>query len=280
MRRLVGIAILSWALVAAPLTARDPNPPPGFTDLADLVLASPVVLRATVTRVSRLGRRAAPDVPAGPTGPTGPTGRTGRTGEARFLVEARLTALLKGEGLVPARAEWLWQGPADAAPRRGTEVQAFLVPAGDGPRPEVAQYRLTSLRGQLPHDSALEARVRAIMREALGGVPRVRGIKAGFHAPGTIAGESESQFFLDMAEGAPITLVVLRRPGAEPDVRAATGDLIDESAAPVARETLVWRTLACDLPSAPPAAIATDPGLLRDYATLRASLGDCGRTKP
>ncbi|MFQ3596254.1 MAG: hypothetical protein SNJ63_09090, partial [Sphingomonadaceae bacterium] len=255
---LAGLALLvlhgaNPALAQQAAPGPQAGPRPGYTDLADLVLASPVILHATVSRASRLGRRAAPDVPAG---------------EVRVLVEARLAALLRGDGLVPARAEWLWQGPTSAVPARGTELIAFLAPAGEGPRPDVAQYRLTSVRGQMPHDPALESRVRQILREAAGGVPRVRGVKAGFHVPGSIQGESESQFFLDMADGAPITLVVLRRPGAAPDVRVATGDLIDESAAPIQRETLVWRTLACDLPSAPPASVAGDPGLAQDYAAI------------
>lgn len=258
---------LSLLVVALALPAPGPAAPaqrPGYTDLADLVLASPVIVHATVARAPRLARRLAPDVPPG---------------EARHLVEARLVSLLKGEGLAPAGAEWLWQGPAGAAPAKGQDLLAFLVPA-DGGRPEVRPYRLVAAAGQFRHDPELEARVRAILAEARapGGVPRVTGVRAGFHVPGTVAGESESQFFLSAANGGPLTLVVLRRPGGQPLVKVATGDLIDESAAPVAPETLLWRTLACDLPAALPGALATDPGLVRDWDAARASIGPCGRT--
>lgn len=255
-----------WPATAQAETALARADAPGYTDLADLVLASPVIVRATVTRAPRLSRRLAPDVPPG---------------EARHLVEARLVSLIKGEGLAPAGAAWLWQGPAGAAPGRGTELLAFLVPA-EGGRPEVRPYRLVAATGQLPHSAALEARVRAILAEARapGGVPRVTGVRSGFHVPGTVAGESESQFFLSAASGGPFTLLVLRRPGAEPEVKVATGDLIDESAAPVAPETLLWRTLACDLPVTLPAALAGDAGLARDWEAARRAIGACGRTAP
>jgi hypothetical protein len=108
----------------------------------------------------------------------------------------------------------------------------------------------------------------------------VAAVRSGFHVPGAIAGESESQIFLEMAGGAPITLSVLRRQGAEVAVRVATGDIIDESAAPIRRETLLWRTLACDLPATPPETLGADEGLRADYAAVRQSLGPCGRTRP
>ncbi|WP_448582414.1 hypothetical protein [Thermaurantiacus sp.] len=259
------VALLLVALGAPAMAQPAVAPPvaPSYTDLADLVLASPVIVRATVTRAKRLSRRLAPDVPQG---------------QARHLVEARLVSLLKGEGLVPAGAEWLWQGPAGAAPTRGVELLAFLVPA-EGGKPDIRPYRLVAVSGQLRHSDTLEARVRAILADAhTRGIPRVTGVRSGFHVPGTIAGESESQFFLAAASGGPFTLVVLRRPGAAPLVKVATSDLIDESAAPVTPETLLWRTLACDLPAALPGTLASDPGLARDWMAARAAIGACGRT--
>ncbi len=266
---------MRWRLLLLLLALGDPVPAqgaqappagPSYTDLADLVLASPVILHATVTRAQRLPRRLAPDVPQG---------------AARHLVEARLVSLVKGESLAPAGAEWLWQGPAGEAPKRGQELIAFLVPAQGG-RPEVRPYRLVAAGAQLRHDAALEARIRAILAEARapGGIPRVTGVRSGFHVPGTVDGESESQFFLAAASGGPYTLVVLRRPGAKPLVKVATGDLIDESAAPVAPETLLWRTLACDLPARLPGDLAREDGLVRDWEAARTMIGACGRSAP
>lgn len=266
MRRLLAACLMLLAAPAAGQAMPPAREAPGYTDLADLALASPVILRAGVVRANRLSKRLAPDVPAG---------------QARVLVEARLTAVLKGEGMLPAAAEWLWQGPASAMPRKGDDLLTFLAPAPTR-RPEVGVYRLVARTGQFRHDPALEARVRAILAEARapGGVPRVTGVKSGFHVPGTVAGESESQFFLSAATGGPFTLLVLRRPNAAPVIKVATGDLIDESAEPVRPETLLWRTLACDLPPSLPAELAADPGLAADWATARQAIGPCGRTAP
>lgn len=260
-----------WLFLMAPVAMAQPadplRDPPGFTDLADLVLASPVILRVEVRKADRLPRRLAPDVPPG---------------EARHLIEARLVTALRAEALLPAGAEWLWQGPEGAMVLKGHEFLAFLQAAGPGRKPEIATYRLTSARGQLPWSAPLEARVRAILADlaAHGRPPRVEAVKSGFHVPATVEGESESQIFLLLEGGRPITLSVLRRPGEAPRVTVATGDLIDESAEPVRPETLLWRALACDLPPAAPRSLSADPGLVADYAAVLASLGPCGRTSP
>jgi hypothetical protein len=237
-----------------------------WTDLADLALASPVIFRATVERAGRLSRRVAPDVPEG---------------AVRALVEGKLVSVLKADGLVPGRAEWLWQGEKAAVPQKGGDVLVFANPAGgSGAGREVAQYRLQTARAMLPWSGAAEAAVRAILLEARapGGVPAFRGVKGGFHVPGAVEGESESQFFLDL--GTPVTLVVLRRAGAAPEVKLATGDIIDDSAAPVRRRTLFWRTLACDAPTALPAAVGEDPALRADWNAAKATIGPCGRSLP
>lgn len=266
MRALPVLIALLALLLPGPLRAGDPwRDPPAYADLADLVLASPFILRVLVTDSERLSARLAPDVPAG---------------EERLLIGGRLVGVLKAEGVLPEGAEWLWQGPRGAMVMKGREFLLFARPGTGGKLGRLAQYQLVRRTGQLPLTPALEAQVRAILAEAAAGVPQVKGVRSGFHVPGAIAGESESQIFLDMADGAPITLAILRRPGAEVAVLVATGDLIDESAAPVRPATLLWRTLACDLPETPPASLGSDPGLLADYAAVRAAVGACGRAAP
>lgn len=266
LTRLVAALLLLFLLPAVAVRAADAwRDPPGYTDLVDMVTESPLILRVIVGNSGRLSARLAPDVPAG---------------DERLLVEGRLLGVLKADGLLPEAAEWLWQGPRGVLVMKGREFLLFAR-AGPGGKPgRLVQLQLVRRNGQLPWTASLDARVRAILAEAASGVPRVVAVRSGFHVPGAVAGESESQIFLDMADGAPVTLVVLRRPGAAVAVRVATGDLIDESAAPVARETLLWRTLACDLPALPPASLGADPGLAADYAAARDSLGACGRMAP
>ncbi|MFN3591817.1 MAG: hypothetical protein ACK4TG_06490, partial [Thermaurantiacus sp.] len=92
----LALALATFAAPSAPVEAST-APALSWTDLADLSIASPIILRADVTRVRPLGRRDAPDVPPG---------------EVRALVEASLVNVLKAPDAVPGTARWLWQGPA------------------------------------------------------------------------------------------------------------------------------------------------------------------------
>jgi len=264
---LLGVSMFAEPASPAPQAA--PSATLTWTDVADLAIASPVIVRATARRVAPLSRRLAPDLPPG---------------EIRVLMEADLVDVLKASGILPARARWLWQGPAGPRGRppfaAGDELILFLVrEAGPGGGPG-ADYRLANAAGQLRWTDALEREVRTILSEVRrpDAPAAIRAIANGFHVPGTVAGESESQFFLVTEDGRPMTLVVLRRPGAEPVVRLATGDLIDDSAVEIVRDTLVWRALACTMPGELPPALAADPGLRADFAEMRRRIGACNRT--
>jgi hypothetical protein len=137
-----------------------------------------------------------------------------------------------------------------------------------------------SRRGMQPWSEALADTVRAVVRDAKGGaVPLITGVDRGFHADGTVAGESESQFFLATADGRPAVLVVQNRPREPVRVALALGDIIDDSAQPIAPDTLAWYSLACVLPRTLPApAGGSDRALARDWQAALARLGPCGRT--
>ena len=256
---------------AAGAPVSDIRTPPaigGWTDLADLALAAPVVLTGHVRSADRLGRRDAPDVPAG---------------QVRVLVEADLSAVLKAPGVLPARAAWLWQGLAGDRNRppfaKAQPVLVFARPLEGGGRPEVQALALVSPHGQQPWSADAEAAVRAVLSENLkpGGRARmVTAVTDAARVEGTVAGASESQFFLATDIGQPMALVVRRAPGASPQVLVASGELVDR-AAPVARETLTWRALACGLPARLPGALSGDAGLAADYALAKQSIGACGR---
>ena len=240
-----------------------------WTDLADLALASPVVLVGAVERVDRLSRREAPDVP--------PT-------DVRALVQVKTQAVLKAPAVMPEGAAWLWQGSADAKGRapftKQDQMLGFARPLSGGARPEVQALQLVSPSAQQPWSAEAEGKVRAILQEAqrpgaTGLI--VTGINDAFRSEGDIPGISESQFFLKTEGGRPVTLVVRHEPGKPADVLAGAGDLVDR-AQPVRPETLLWRGLACGLPETLPPALADREGLAADYAVAKASIGACGRT--
>ena len=147
------------------------------------------------------------------------------------------------------------------------------IPTPDG------KTRLMAPNAQKAWTPALDAQVRAIATEArTGTAPTFTGVTNGFRADGTVAGESESQFFLSTGDGAAATMVVTNRPGSARRIALSRGDVIDESAAPVRPGTLLWYRLACGLPAAlPVSAGGNDPALAADWAAAMASLGPCER---
>lgn len=265
----VATAAAQAATIAAPaVTIAAPAatiaPRLSYADLADLTLAAPVIVRATIAGSERIADRDSPGLAAG---------------KARLLLTTTIDAALVAPATVPATLSWLWDAPIDSrgrAPRpRGQPVLAWLaVPDAGG------KTRLVATTAQQPWDAALEAHVRAIATEARAGTtPRITGIASGFRADGTVPGESESQFFLTAASGPGLTMVVTARPGEPRRVTVARGDVIDESAALVRPETLLHYRLACSLPAALPAAAGgDDPALAADWAAALVSLGPCGRT--
>ena len=273
---LVRIAVL--ALVFTGLTAAAPPPPilPGaasYADFAVLTLGAPVIVRATIGRAERIDPAQAPGVAAG---------------QVRVLLGAALAGAVVAPGDVPAMIEYLADVPADARgkpPRlKGADVLLFL-------RDTAGSYSLSNAHGQLGWSAAAEATVRRILAEARSGsVPVVNGVGNAFRVPGSVPGEAESQFFLTTADGKPVSLVVLTRPGQPQRLSVALGEVIDEAAGGVPRDTLLWYRLACFLPPGLPAAAAPDKdgasdsaeagALAADYAFVLKALGPCGRTLP
>ncbi|WP_439532262.1 hypothetical protein [Polymorphobacter sp.] len=244
---------------AAAATATEPS----YAALVDLVLASPVIVRATVTRSQSISARNAPGLAAG---------------QARLLVTADVVAALVAPAAIPPQLSWLVDVPLDARGRapslRGRTVMAWLeVPAADG------KAQLATPAAQRDWNERLEARVRAIATEVkANAAPVITGVTNGFRVEGTLPGESESQFFLSTRNGKPLTMVVLERPGQSMQLSVASGDIIDESATSVKPETLLWYRLACGLPAQLPAASGgNDVALANAWIGALAGLGPCTR---
>lgn len=264
----ISLILVTIGPVAAVAQAPAPSPPndrlASFADTAELALAAPVIVRATITKASRISAKAAPDVAAG---------------RVRLFVTIAVSNVIVAPAAIGATLQYLWDAPLDSRGRppqvKGMEVLAFLAPPGTA-----GATRLASRRGQQAWDPALADSVRAIVADQRSGsVPVIRGVSNGFRADGTVPGESESQFFLTSADGKPATLVVQNRPGELQRVLVARGDIIDESAQRVKPGSLLWYRLACFLPAALPAAAGGgDPELAKDWRDALASLGRCGKT--
>lgn len=247
------------------LVATAAHAEPGYVELVDLTITAPVIVQATVARAERLSDRDSPGL---------------AKGYARLLVTAAVDAAIVAPAAIPAELSWLWDAPLDArgklAKRKNLAVLAWITaPTPDG------KTRLLAPDAQQVWTPALDARVRAIATELKSGqAPVITGVTNGFRADGTVAGESESQFFLSAADGAGATMVVTTRPGSARRIALSRGDVIDESAAPVRPDTLLWYRLACSLPAVlPTAAGGSDLALATDWAAAMASLGPCERPR-
>jgi hypothetical protein len=270
------IALASLA-VAKPVQSQSVAPPApaqlSYADLADLALAAPVAAHLRIRGADALDGREAPNV---------------APGFRRFLVEAEVVALIRGEGGLAPRVSYLVDLANDsrghaARPRRRDEV---LVLARRVPnRPD--ELRLAAPDAQLPYTPVTAERLRSILREfsAAGAAPRITGIGRAFHVPGSLPGESETQIFLQTADSRPISLSILRRPGEQPRWSVALSEIVDEAAAPPAPDTLLWYRLACTLPPRLPgqalSEAATDDAqaIQADYRVVMDGLGPCARTR-
>ncbi len=264
------------ALALGPAGAREAPPQAfsveGYSDLADLTLGAPAILRGTVTKADRLSAKDAPDV---------------SPGRVRVLVEASVQAAIAAPSAVAPVVKYLWETKADAKGKppklKGAAVLLFARPVSG----REDQILLTGPNSQIAATASAEATVRRILTEARDPelrTFRVTGIANAFHVPGSIPGEAETQIFLATATQRPVSLVVLSRPGQPKSYSLATGDVIDEAAKPIPPQTLLWYRLACTLPSALPAGVAGGPdaasqaATAEDYRFVVDSLGKCGRT--
>jgi hypothetical protein len=245
-----------------------------YADLADLGLTAPTVAHVQVADALLLkGERAA----------------SVRPGYGRVLVEADVIALIKGASGSPSRLRYVVDLPRDAKGklpklRKGTQFLLFGAPVAGG----AGEFQLAAPDAQLAWSPAAAETLRALLVEAnsRGAAPVVTGIGRAFHVPGALAGESETQIFLQTAGGQPVSLNVLRRPGETPRWAVALSEIVDESARTPQRHTLLWYRLACTLPAALPrqSLVEADPAsrtaIEADYRLVREALGPCGRSRP
>ncbi len=244
----------------------------GYADIADLVLSAPVIADATVRSTAKIKPAEAPNL---------------APGLVRLYVEVDVTALIRGADGLPPRIGYLLDVAPDSAGRvpkfKKARVLIFARPVPGA----VNQVQLIAPDAQLDWTPTADARARKIARDALASdaPPVITGIGNAFHVAGALPGEGETQIFLSTADQRPVSLSVLRRPGEQPRWAVALSEIVDESAAPPAPETLLWYRMACALPPTLPdrstgSLEAADATIAReDYAYVLAALGPCGRTR-
>ncbi len=245
---------------------------PGYADLADLVLAAPVIADATVRSTSRIKPAEAPNLAAG---------------LVRLYVEVDVTALIRGANGLPPRIGYLLDVAPDARGRVPKFKKARILVFARPVEGAVNQVQLIAPDAQRDWTPAADARARQIAQAALANdaPPVITGIGNAFHVAGALPGEGETQIFLTTSDQRPVSLSILRRPGEQPRWAVALSEIVDEAATPPAADTLLWYRLACALPQTLPERSAatlepTDAAIAReDYRFVVDALGPCGRTR-
>lgn len=274
MQRVAYVGMLAALLiVAAPAESQvAPAPDPiTYADLADLSLTAPVAAHVRITRALRLKGDDALAVTAGKT---------------RFYVEAEVVSLIRAPQGLPAAISYLVDLPHNETgkPAKLAKKTDYLL-LGDTVAGRAGEIRLTAPDAHLAWTAARGDRLRAILRESASAqaAPRITGIGRAFNVPGSLPGESETQIFLQTADGLPVSLSILRRPGETPRWAVALAEIVDEAAAPPRPDTLLWYRLACTLPPTLPAQSlaeadpAQEAAIRADYRLVLDRLGPCAR---
>jgi len=243
-----------------------------YADLADLVGTASLIALVEIRDQAEVERERAPGL---------------APGDARLFLQARTEALLAGRSAVGESLTFL----ADRVLRengRAPKVrkQRFVVfadPVAGSP----GQLQLVDPKAMVPADPAFVERLRRVIATfaAPDLPPVVTGVRDVISVPGNLAGESETQMFVETVTGAPASLSVIRRPGMAPSWGVSWSEIVDASARPPEAETAGWYRLACGLPAQLPSdAFLQASGPARrqaeeDYRFVLEQLGPCSRSR-
>jgi hypothetical protein len=260
----------TYAQANEPLTQNVVEP---YSQLVDLAESANLVLRADILGAARVEPERAGKVGAG---------------LARVYIEAHPSDAYAGILPPYPAVRYLADVPLDARgklpvlKKRQVILLARPVPGSEG------ALQLVAPDGQKDWSPELEARLRGVLAElsAPDAPPRVTGINMALYQMGDLAGEGETQIFLNTASGAAAAIIVQHKAGQPAHWTASFSEVVNASGVAPARDTLAWYRLACSLPSTLPSAAnvgetqeAQDQAQA-DYLLVLRDLGPCGRAAP
>lgn len=243
---------------------------PTYADLADLALGGRTVAVVEVDdQVVVPAERAPGLVP----------------GNVRLYLETKTQRLITGPSAIGAELAFVADFEQDTGGKPPRLKRSSFIVFGDMVAGRPGEFQLVSSRAMLPMGPNIEARVREVLTQiaARDAVPAITGVRDVISVPGNLAGESETQLFVDTANGAPVSLSVIRRPGMAPTWGVSLGEIVNQDARPPAPETITWYRFACFLPRELPgnAFLQADresrERAREDYAFVLRELGDCER---
>ncbi len=270
------IAIPAWAQSPESLTITNQSfaisaNNAAYSDVADLVVISPLIVDAQITKLTKVPQTQALGVPAN---------------VQRMLVEADVLSLLRGTEGIGGRIRFLLDVPKNAKGKLPKLKKARFFFFGQKVASQPGTIKLAKPNALMEWSAANDALVRAITKEAvqIDAPDAISGVSSAFHTAGTLLGEGETQIFLNQANGKPMTITVTSQGGGAKKWGVATGELVDGSMGAPKSGSLLWYRLACGLPRNLDATLVESPGeesakaAQSDYRHVVNQLGSCGRT--
>lgn len=274
--RPLAAALAGSYLALAPIaaSAQGPLETPGevtYADVADLADSAGLVVQVQIAKMTRVEDDRAPGL---------------TSGHGRFYIEAKTRALLTGKAPLGESVRYLVDLPLDAkgkAPKLKKQ-EVFLFARAVPGRP--GELQLVWPTAQQLWTPAREARLRSILRAQVApdAPAKVTGVRDMLFVPGTLAGQGETQIFLNTDDGSAASITVRHEQGQAPSWGVSFSELVADTSHPPAPETLEWYRLACFLPRTPPAGanvsgtFAEQQQALADYRLVLSQLGPCTRT--
>jgi hypothetical protein len=277
MRLIFVTVLLSGLFMASPVFAQKKPVTPiasplSYADVADLATTAPLTLEARIRKATKL---------------TGPAAVGALLTHQRFLIEADVTALIRGSGVLPPRISYLYDVPRTAKGGLPKLVKTQVILFAEPVAGRANQIRLIAPDAQISATAQDSQRVRAILADATNpnSPPAISGIGNAFHVAGVLSGEGETQIFLASVDGRPLSFSIIRTASAPPAWTVSVGEIVDATAPQPQRDTFIWYRLACFVPSTLPAASYADASaddariVTEDYALVVAGLSGCQRNR-
>ena len=272
------LCAVALALASAPAHAQSPAPGPvasspyGYADLADLADSASLVAIVEPRKIVRVANERAPGL---------------SPGFGRYYVRADTKALLAGDTVLGEEVAYLVDLPLDSRGKppkiKKRDMFVFARPVAG----TVSELQLVEPTSQLPYDAASEQRLRAILVEMIDPAApgKITGVREVIHVPGNLAGEGETQIFLQTADRSAASITVRHYADGRHEWGASFSELIADTGNPPRRNSLAWYRLSCFLPNtfAPQANLSTTPAAraqaMADYRMVLGELGVCERRR-
>ncbi len=264
---------MAWSQTApSPSGFAVPATNTSYADIADLVVISPLIVDATIRKITKIPVEQAVGVPAN---------------LQRMLIEGDVSGLVRGNDGFGGQVRFLLDVPKDAKGKiPKLKKQRFFV-LGNKAAGLPGTIRLSRPDAMIEWSAGNDAMLRAITKEAviIDAPQQIVGLTSGFHSPGTVIGEGETQIFVEAKGNQIYSLSVFSQPGSPKRWAVSTGEVIDESASAPAKNSLLWYRLACGLPPTLDAKLVETneaenaAKAQADYRFIIESLGRCDRMR-